>query len=460
MDPPALVVCPAVMRAEWADEVRKWRPELSTVVVSGAKALDVEQYVSADVCVINYDILDKHEEGLMQAHRRRPFETLVCDEAHALKTLEMRKKKDREPVYVGAARSCSAARLARAIPRKILLSATPVLNRPVELWPLLHMLEPERWDDLIRFGQRYCDGFLESVPRKGSSIRGKAWNFEGASHVEELHRKLVQDHMIRRDKTVLSLPYKRRMTELVVLPPEAGKEYQFAEREFLSWVMENGGPQKVARAKRAEKLAKMSALRGLSARGKVPHAVRWVLERIKAEEGPLVVMAHHAEVLSSLEDGLVAGKADIRLGKIVGGQSEKSRKRDKEAFQAGEVDVILCSIMAAGVGLTLTRACQMAFVERSFRAMDLVQAEDRIHRIGQTREVTITYFDARGTIDEKIAKLLMKKTITIAGVIDGEPLDEHQAADRVFGSMFGETTKSQLELDLSEVDFGDGKEFV
>lgn len=459
MDPPAIVVCPAVMRAEWADEVRKWRPGLSTVIVSGAKPYETEKYLSADVVVINYDILDKHAAALLEAHRVRPFTSLVCDEAHVLKTLDIRRKKGKPPTYEGSGRAVSTAWLARVIPRRIMLSATPVLNRPVELWPLLHMIDPERWDDLTRFGQRYCDGFLESVPRKGSSFRGKAWNFEGASNIPELHRKLVSDHMIRRDKTVLSLPYKRRKTELVNLPHEAAKEYQFAEREFLAWVLENGGPEKVARAKKAEKLAKMTALRGLSARGKVPHAASWCIDRINAGKGPLVVMAHHAEVLKGLEEGLREAKPDIRVGSIIGGQSEKSRKRDKEAFQGGDLDVILCSIMAAGVGLTLTRSCEMAFVERSFRAMDLVQAEDRIHRIGQTRDVSITYFDARGTIDEKIARLLMRKTATIAGVIDGEALDEHQAAQRVFGSMFGDTEQAQMDLDLSAIDFGDGSDF-
>lgn len=459
LDPPAVVVCPAVLKAEWADEVRKWRPELSTRVVSGAKALAPEDYVSADVLVLNYDILDKHEEAIVGAHATRPWATFVCDEAHALKTLEMQKKPGKEPKYEGSRRSVSAARISRITPRVILLSATPVLNRPVELWPLLHMLDPERWDDFVEFGKHYCAGFLESVPRKGQSFRSKAWNFDGASNVEELHRALVRDHMLRRDKSVLSLPPKRRVTEQVWLPTMAAREYERAQREFLAWVFEQGGAAKVAKAKKAEKLAKMTALRGLSAKGKVPLAVEWIAASLRRGEGPIVVMAHHSEALQSLATGLTESVPGIRLGHIVGGQAEHARKRDKEAFQAGQLDVILCSIMAAGVGLTLTRSCRMLVLERTFRAMDLVQAEDRIHRLGQTREVTITYLDARGTIDERIAKLLMRKTTTIAGVIDGEALDEYQAAQRIFGSMLGADEARQESLRFDPVEYDDGSDF-
>lgn len=436
LDAPALVICPAVMKAEWADEVQKWRPQLSTVVLSGTKAADASVYTSADVIIVNYDIVAAHEDALMLAHAARPFRTLIADEAHGLKTLSVARRKG-GLVYSGSSRAEAVARLCRLIPRRIMVSATPVLNRPIELFPLLHMIDPHKWDDYVEFGKRYCAGFLDSIVAKGGR-RVKTWNFTGASKTEELHDALATDHMLRRTKDVLSLPSKTRETLEVTMSREAALEYIHATQEFLSWVEKCGGPKAVAKAKRAEQLAKMAALRGLAAKGKIEPAVKWILAHQAKKKGPLVVMAHHAATIDGLEEALLAASPTIRIGRIVGGQSEKRRKADKEAFQQGDLDVILCSIMAAGVGLTLTRAAETLFVERSWRPMDLVQAEDRIHRIGQTRPVTITYMDAKGTIDMAMARILLKKTATIAGVIEGEAIDEQEAARRVFGAMFGQ----------------------
>jgi SWI/SNF-related matrix-associated actin-dependent regulator 1 of chromatin subfamily A len=432
IDAPAIVICPAVMRAEWADEINRWRPGLTARVISGEKAGPITDYTTADVIVINYDVMSAHEDRLMEAHQQRPFKTLVADEAHALKTLKLKKSKTGLE-YSGSARAKSVARLCAVIPRKFMVSATPVLNRPIELFPLLHMIDPATWSDYAAFGIRYCAGTLEEIRVRGG-FRRKTWNFEGSSNERELNALLNSRYMLRRDKSMLNLPEKTRETLKVVLGRDEAQEYIRAAEEFLRWVMDNGGPEKVARAKRAEQLAKMTALRGLAAKGKVPAAFDWIVNHKASTGRPLVVMAHHSEVLSRLDTMLTA--QGFRIGKIIGGQDERERKRDKEAFQAGKLDVLLCSILAAGVGLTLTRATETLFVERTWRPMDLVQAEDRIHRLGQTNKCTITYLDAVGTIDEAIASLLVRKTQTIAGVIDGEALDEQQAGRRVFGTMF------------------------
>lgn len=445
LETPALVVCPAVMKAEWADEIQKWRPGISTAIVSGVKPMPDAEYAGADVLIINYDVLAAHEEQIVKTHSVRPFKTLIADEAHNLKTLDVRFSKA-GVVYSGSARAASMARLCRLVPRRYMLTATPVLNRPIELFPLLHMVDPVRWSDHVEYGKRYCAGFLEQVVAKGGR-RVSTWNFEGSSNVEELHSHLLH-YMLRRTKDILSLPPKRRETVEVGIPKEIAAEYIAAANAFTSWVDEVGGPRAANNKKRAEQLAKLTALRGIAARGKIPAAVKWILEHQAKSVGPLVVMAHHQVVIEGIREALALARPELRVGRIIGGQSEKQRKSDKEAFQRGDLDVILCSIMAAGVGLTLTRAAETLFVERTFRPMDLVQAEDRIHRIGQTRPCTITYMDAKGTIDEAMARILLKKTATIAGVIEGEAIDDQEAARRVFGAMFGQQQLPWMEPHL------------
>jgi len=433
-DVPALVVCPAAMRVEWAREMNKWRPGLKVLVVSGRNAYDAKRY-EADVVVVNYDVLAGHLKALL----RRQWATVIADEAHYLKTLKMSRDK-----YVGSARAKAFVELSSRAKRRFLLTATPIMNRPIELWPLLHLVDADRWDSYVSFGKRYCDGYLENLP----GGRGRAWNFTGSSNSDELHAILAERYMLRRTKDILPLPEKSRQTKLVALDGAPAKEYDKAAADFLKWVEEQGGPDKVDKAVMALALTKMTALRRLAAVGKVPYAVEWIVNHFEATGRPLVVMGHHrvvtegiAKELSTLQVQTPSGERRLRIGRIVGGMAEAARTADKDAFQAGKIDVIVCSIQAAGVGLTLTAASETLFVERAWRPSDLVQAEDRIWRIGQPNKCTITYLDAAGTIDEVIGEMLLSKQSTIAGVIDGVDLDKEQSAALVFGKMFGSIGK-------------------
>jgi hypothetical protein len=198
------------------------------------------------------------------------------------------------------------------------------------------------------------------------------------------------------------------------------------------------------KVERAKVLAQMTGLRKLAGVGKVDYAVEWSATHLEATGRPLVIMAHHRDVTLGIAQQLTAREVEVdgtvrkmRVGKIIGGMAEAKRTADKDAFQRGELDVLVCSIQAAGVGLTLTAASETLFVERAWRPSDLVQAEDRIWRIGQENKCTIIYLDAANTIDDVIAQMLQNKQSTIAGVIDGLDLDADMAQDFVFGTMFG-----------------------
>jgi hypothetical protein len=93
--------------------------------------------------------------------------------------------------------------------------------------------------------------------------------------------------------------------------------------------------------------------------------------------------------------------------------------------------------IAVAVGLTLTRASDMFFLERMWRPSDLVQAEARMERIGQRNRMVVTYYDAPGTIDEMIANLLIHKAQVIAGILEGRNLNIGEAAADVLGQLVG-----------------------
>jgi SNF2 family DNA or RNA helicase len=178
-------------------------------------------------------------------------------------------------------------------------------------------------------------------------------------------------------------------------------------------------------------------------------------------------MGHHEEALDSIESALTT--LGYRVGTITGKVTGNARQRAVDEFQTGlpvnkppekrkYLDVLVCSITAAGVGLTLTRAQDMIIFERVWRPFDLVQAEDRTHRYGQQNKVVITYLDAAGSIDDKLAALLAEKTETAGQVLDGANLDEDEAQDRVVRDMFAQLTESmqanpEIDLDAAAFDW-------
>ena len=457
MDAPIVVVCPAKLRINWVREITRWRPDLSVAAVGveqmqGGKVRKAAGKVTrsalaANVVVINYDTLAKNVDALIE----RGCATLVCDEAHFVKELRLTYDRDSRAYFPAKStpkRAGAVWKLAQIAKRRLLLTGTPIKNRPAELWSLLHLVAPQRWPKFHDYCLQYCDAYKSRF----------GWDYTGSSNLGELNEIISGTYMLRRKKDdVLDLPEKSRRSIKITIEESAAKQYEHAAREFLEWVRANGGPEAVMRAMRAEALTKMTALRRIAAAGKAAHVAEEVVGHIDSTGRPLVVMGWHKTALEALigaiEEANVGraktGDKPIRVGRVMGGYEAQ---KDIDAFQHGEprdapeedrdyIDVLVCNIQAAGVGLTLTRAREMFFLERHWTPADLVQAEDRIHRIGQKNDVTITYYDAAGTIDEYLSGLLLSKVKTVAQVIDGLDLPEEDAGEHVFGQLFESTTE-------------------
>jgi hypothetical protein len=248
----------------------------------------------------------------------------------------------------------------------------------------------------------------------------------------------------------LDLPEKSRRSTIIALDDDTAAVYRKAAEDFIAWVEENGGIEAALRAQRAIVIARLTALRRLAAIGKVSAVLEAALDFLDGGR-PLVIMGHHREALTAMTEALRA--AGVRVGTITGEDSKEERVRNQDMFQDGipasappeqreYLDVLVCSIQVAGQGLTLTRASDMFFIERDWRPLLLVQAEDRVHRLSQKNNVFINYFDAAGTVDEQIAKLLVNKIRTSAEAIDGVDCSEAEGQDMVLGEMFGEGASS------------------
>jgi SWI/SNF-related matrix-associated actin-dependent regulator 1 of chromatin subfamily A len=399
---PTVVVCPASMKLVWEREANHWLPK-RTVAVLGGRTDDVwtEETASAEIVVLNYDILDWHADRLSELEPR----ALILDESHYVKNAR-------------AARTKAALELANRLPDdalRLALTGTPILNRAEELVSQLRVL-----------------GRLKDF---GSGAR-LTRRFKAAGSDDRLHWNLRAHCYVRRTKKQVlpQLPAKRHDTVPVLLSNE--HEYRLAERDVIAWLQTlpldlRSIDAKVAAALRAEQLVRLNNLRQLAARGKLPTALAWVADFLESGE-PIVVFAEHIATQKAVLERFPGALH------ILGSDTAQARQHAVDSFQDEDgPQLIVCSLKAASQGITLTRASNVAFLELDWTPARHDQAEDRLHRIGQDSAVTAWYLLAPDTIDETMAELLERKRSLIDAVTDGEVRDEERLVDAVVRELRG-----------------------
>lgn len=161
--------------------------------------------------------------------------------------------------------------------------------------------------------------------------------------------------------------------------------------------------------RRREMLGCAETLRKECGKQKLKGVIAW-LENASASGEALVVFAHHREV----QRALVRHFPDA--GHILADDAAEARDETCRKFQAGEFSLLICSLKAAGIGITLTRAAHVAFAELDWIPATHQQAEDRLHRIGQERAVTAWYLLGEGSIDLRILDALERRWAVAAAV--------------------------------------------
>jgi hypothetical protein len=398
---PALIVCPASIKLNWEREAHHWLPHRSVAVLSGTGgAVPV-----ADLIVCNYDILHAHTAALLL---RRP-RALILDESHYVKNARARRTK-------------AVRRIADQLPKdalRLALTGTPVMNHPEELIPQLRVL-----------------GRLEEF---GSGARF-ARRFRGAGAEERIHWHLRRSCFVRRLKADVlpQLPAKERVVVPVALDNE--RDYRLAERDVIAWLREqpldlSEVDRKVAAALRAQRLAQLNALKRLAAAGKTAAALAWIEDFLESEE-PLVVFSGNRDV----QQRLLARFPEAHH--VLGSDDAAARDKAVRAFQAGEGSPLMVgATRAAGHGITLTRAANVAFLDLEWTPAMHDQAEDRCHRIGQHDAVTAWYLLAAGTIDETISDLIAKKRAIVGAVTDGRREDATAIIEGVVQALRGKPVR-------------------
>lgn len=388
-----LVVCPASVKFSWEGEINKWTNLSSVVIDSQTDISKIDP--DTQIWIINYDILKKH---LAQLTKTR-FDCIVGDECQWIKNLR-------------AQRTKAFRLIAQNVPSVVLLSGTPLLSRPSELFSILNIINPNEWSNFYEYARRYC------------AMRQTRWgmDFSGASHVDELHER-IKNYFIRRNKTEVlkELPPKNFIDIPVKLDKEYASQYDTAARSLAEYLRRYSGkqPPEIARTLQAEKLGQLNVLRQLNALGKVKVAQE-LIESILDGGEKVLVFSSFVEPLKQLEE-YFGDKAVILTGET----SVGDRKGIVESFQKNpNIKVFLGGIKSAGVGITLTEASNVVFLDYSWNPADHQQAQDRCHRPGQVAEsIGIYQLFAKGTIDEDLKETLKRKQKIFDKVIEGEEIE-------------------------------------
>ena len=381
---PAIIVCPASGKLHWAREARV-HASLESRVLSGQKP---HRIAPTGLYIVNFDIL-KYWSAEIAAIAPQ---IMIIDEVHRCKG----RKTDRT-------KACKE--LSKAIPHVIGLSGTPMVNRPVELFPVLNMLNPKSFSSFWKFATHFCDA------KKG--FRG--WDFNGASNLKELHELLTYTIMVRVLKKDVLDELPKKIRSVIPLPIDNSKEYWEASTNFLSWLKKKS-PKKAKKAKAAQALVQIGYLKRLAAAGKMKAAMEWIDDYLESGK-KLVVFAHHKNIIAELSKKY-GGKAVVYTGST----SLKKKEWAEQSFQCNpNVRLFLGNMQSAGEVITLTAADSTCFVELGWSPGLHTQCEDRVYRIGQTSDsVNAYYLISEGTIEEEICELIQKKQEVLEQVLDGK----------------------------------------
>ncbi|XP_020575776.1 SWI/SNF-related matrix-associated actin-dependent regulator of chromatin subfamily A-like protein 1 isoform X3 [Phalaenopsis equestris] len=290
----------------------------------------------------------------------------------------------------------------------ILLSGTPALSRPIELFKQLEALHPEVYRSVHEYGNRYCKGGVFGL-------------YQGASNHDELHSLMKGTVMIRRLKNdvLLELPVKRRQQVFLDLNEKDLKETRalFRELEVIKSKIQTCTEENLKALKFTQKNL-ISKIYNHSAEAKIPAVLDYLSTVIEAD-CKFLVFAHHLPMIEAMHQFFL--KKKVGCIRIDGSTPATSRQALVTQFQENsEIKAAVLSILAGGVGINLTAASTVIFAELSWTPGDLIQAEDRVHRIGQVTSVNIYYLLANETVDDIIWDVVQSKLENLGQVLDGE----------------------------------------
>jgi len=430
---PALVICPNTLKKNWEREFDRWWPGVNVTVINGSAVKRRGQFEQqSDVIVINWESLRTHSRlssygsialarcvdckghdsritpARCEVHTRElneiDFKAVIADEIHRSKD-----PKSKQTRALWAATGDANIRYA--------LTGTPIANNVIDLWPILHWLEPKEWPSKTKWIDRMIDTMINAFG--GMMVLGVK------AHMEDEFYAAINPRMRRMLKSRV-LPWlpevitERRDVEMGAKQAKAYKQML----EHMITLLESGdsliASNPLTQTLRLLQFASSYADVSVDETGKEKVTlsdpsckVDALMDDIKSGdfgEDSVAVCAVSRQLIEILSARLT--KEGIEHGLITGAQDQDERQKSIDDFQSGKTKWILFTAQAGGVGVTLTTARRLVMLQRPWSLVDYKQALDRVHRIGSEIHdcVIITDYVTEGTVEERVIQALDTKS--------------------------------------------------
>ena len=435
---PLLVVVPNVVKTNWAREAELWTPRRTSTVVHG-DGDTIDGF--ADIVIVNYEVLDRHVGWLGDLG----FRGMIVDEAHYIKN-----KRSQRSQHVLQVADRIRTRTAR--PLMMALTGTPLINDIDDfraIWQFLGWTDPTKpraelmlaleesgltpGEPGFYAGARQCVIDMGIVRRRKVDVAADIparriadipveLDGEAGRSVREAERVLAR-RLVARYETALETRTSGRTVE--------GIDHELVRR-VATWHRED-----TTTAKSEENVFAMMRRIGQAKSGLAADYAAQLARNV----GKVVFFAKHVDVMDVAEETFA--KRGIAYCSIRGDQTTKTRQKNIDAFvNDPEVEIAVCSLTAAGVGLNLQVASNVVLAELSWTDAEQTQAIDRIHRIGQDQPVTAWRIIAAQTIDTKVAELIDSKAGLAARALDGSDEEISSSVDVQLEALVGLLTEA------------------
>jgi len=410
-----LIVAPASLKWNWAAEMDA-HTSFTYLILDGTpkqRRAQLAEFANNehDVLIVNYEQVVAHLGDINALH----FNIVIADEAHLIKSPKAKRTKALQGIEAD---------------RFFLLTGSPLLNQANDLWSLIYRIDPNLFPKYWSFISRFC---------VMGGYQGK--QIVGVKHHRELSEKLNSVMLRREKKDVLDLPDKIRIPIVVDLHPEQQKLYKQAVEELQITLPDRPDAMELENA--LTKMLRLKMICGTTAcipgyedhSSKLDVAVERAVEVIQNGE-PVVIFTQFREVQRCMVERLT--RAGVFSYVLNGDTPMKSRVQVVNDWEVGspglgKPSALVAMLQVAGVGLNMTAASTAIFIDKLWVPALNIQAEDRLHRIGQKSTVTIIEVIARKTVEQRVLQILQRKS-------------------KLFGTLIGDNDKFKRALVESLMD--------
>ena len=395
-----LIVCPASVKENWRIELEKWLVQQLTIGIAYGDDLP-----DTDIVIINYDIFGRHLKTLQALG----WDMFIIDEAQYLQNYETQRTRS----VLGTVKTPTIE-----ADKIIALTGTPITNRPIELYSLLKRLDYFGWGDRRSFVQTFCDGHWENRPVRGGGTV-KTWIDTGSTQPEKLQKRLRSTIMTRRLKkqALPELPPKTR--QIIYLEPDKRaatalktEELIFGSTNIRRDILSDEEYNKISKTLMGIQPAfsETSAVRRETGLAKIPLALDHI-HQVLEQTDKVILFAHHIEVIQAL-------RQEFYNSVVLDGRTT-DRQEIVDVFTSDpQIKLFIGNIKAAGVGINLTIASTILFIEHPWTPAATNQAEDRAYRYGQLNPVLVQHLVLKESLDATMIRTTIRKQEIIDKVVN------------------------------------------